>query len=79
MLPNGPVSSDRIRMITDSMFPFRREFMEVVGKSTVTGKYQLTLPKFVREFLRADNGDLMVFIKDHDQILVKRGTVKIEE
>ncbi|MGA8903913.1 MAG: AbrB/MazE/SpoVT family DNA-binding domain-containing protein [Candidatus Bathyarchaeia archaeon] len=40
--------------------------MEVVGKSTITGKYQLTLPKSVREFLRADNGDLIVFIKDHD-------------
>ena len=53
--------------------------MEVVGKSTVTGKYQLTLPKCVREFLRADNGDLIVFIKDHDKILVKRGTVKIEK
>lgn len=53
--------------------------MEVVGKSTITGKYQLTLPKSVREFLRADNGDLIVFIKDHGKILVKRGTVKIEE
>jgi AbrB family looped-hinge helix DNA binding protein len=53
--------------------------MEIVGKSTVTGKHQLTLPKSVREFLRADNGDLIVFIKEHDKILVKRGTVKIEE
>jgi AbrB family looped-hinge helix DNA binding protein len=66
-------------MTTYSMFPCRRDSMEVVGKSTITGKYQLTLPKFVREFLRADNGDLIVFIKDHDKILVKRGTVKIEE
>ena len=79
MLPRGPKLSDRIRMLTDSMFPVRRDSMEVVGKSTITGKYQLTLPKFVREFLRADNGDLIVFIKDHDKILVKRGTVKIEE
>lgn len=39
----------------------------------------MTLPKSVREFLRADNGDLIVFIKDRDKILVKRGTVKIEE
>ena len=39
----------------------------------------MTLPKFVREFLRADNGDLIVFIKDHNKIVVKRGTVKIEE
>jgi len=79
LLPKGSKRSDRIRMLTDSMLPVRRDSMEVVGKSTITGKYQLTLPKFVREFLRADNGDLIVFIKDHDKILVKRGTVKIEE
>lgn len=53
--------------------------MEVVGKSTITGKYQLTLPKFVREFLRADNGDLIVFIKDDDKILVKRAKVTIDD
>jgi len=52
--------------------------LEVVGKSTITGKYQLTLPKTVRELLKVDNGDLLVFIKDHDKIVVKRGTVKIE-
>ena len=53
--------------------------MEVVGKSSITGKYQLTLPKPVREFLRAKNGDLVVFLKDRDKIVIKRGTVKIEE
>jgi len=53
--------------------------MEVVGKSTITGRYQLTLPKHVREFLKAENGDLIVFVKDHDKIVVKRGTVQIEE
>jgi hypothetical protein len=79
LLPNGTLGSDRTCMTTDSMFPFRHDSMEVVGKSTITGKYQLTLPKFVREFLKADNGDLIVFVKDHDRILVKRGTVKIEE
>ena len=79
LLPNGPVASNRLPKTTYSMFPCRRDSMEVVGKSTITGKYQLTLPKFVREFLRANNGDLIVFIKDHDRILVKRGTVKIEE
>ena len=79
LLPNPPDGSNRVPMTTDSMFPCRPDSMEVVGKSTITGKYQLTLPKFVREFLRADNGDLIVFIKDNDKILVKRGTVKIEE
>jgi AbrB family looped-hinge helix DNA binding protein len=62
-----------------SMFPCRRGSLEVVGKSTITGRYQLTLPKRVREFLKAENGDLVVFLKNHDKILVKRGTVKIEE
>ena len=38
----------------------------------------MTLPKHVRAFLKADNGDLVVFIKDHDKIVVKRGKVKIE-
>jgi len=52
--------------------------MEVVGKSTITGRYQLTLPKRVREFLEAENGDLIVFLRDHDKILVKRGRVTVE-
>jgi len=65
--------------VLKSILPWGRDSLEVVGKSTITGKYQLTLPKPVRELLKADNGDLIVFIKDHDKILVKRGTVKIEE
>lgn len=79
MLPKGSVGSASIHMFTDSMFPCRRGSLEVVGKSTITGRYQLTLPKRVREFLKAENGDLVVFLKDHDKILVKRGIVKIEE
>jgi len=52
--------------------------LKVVGKSTITGKFQVTLPKSVREFLHAGNGDFIVFIKDNGTIKVKRGTVKIE-
>jgi AbrB family looped-hinge helix DNA binding protein len=61
------------------LFPWERDAMEIVGKTTITGKYQVTLPKSVREFLKADNGDFIVFFKDHDRIVVKRGTVKIED
>ena len=50
--------------------------MEIVGKSSISGRYQLTLPKRLREFLKIENGDLVVFLKDHDNILVKRGTVR---
>jgi AbrB family looped-hinge helix DNA binding protein len=81
-LPSSPDCvrvGDRCSMTLYSIFPCRCDSVQVVGKSTITGKYQLTLPKSVREFLRADNGDLIVFIRDHDQILVKRGVVKIEE
>jgi AbrB family looped-hinge helix DNA binding protein len=53
--------------------------LEVVGKSTITGKFQITLPKPVREFLDVDSGDFLVFVKDQDTITVKRGRVKIEE
>ena len=79
LLPYGIESSNRVPLFTYSTLPCGRDLLEVVGKATVTGKHQLTLPKFVREFLGAENGDLIVFIKDHDKILVKRGTVTIEE
>jgi len=52
--------------------------LEVVGKATITAKFQVTLPKPVREYLKAENGDFLVFVKDRDAIMVKRGRVKIE-
>jgi AbrB family looped-hinge helix DNA binding protein len=79
LLPTSSVAGDKLRLTTFSMIQCRRDSLEVLGKSTITGRYQLTLPKHVREFLKADNGDLVVFIKDHDKIVVKRGTVKIED
>jgi len=78
-LPKDAVGSDRMSIPMYSMFPCGRDSLEVIGKSTITGRYQLTLPKQVRELLKAENGDLVVFLKDHDRIMVKRGTVKIEE
>jgi AbrB family looped-hinge helix DNA binding protein len=51
--------------------------LEVVGRSTITRKFQVTLPKLVRELLEADHGDFLVFVKIDDTIVVKRGRVKI--
>jgi len=79
LLPVWSIAGYNPPFTMKSLFPCRRVSMEVVGKSTVTGRYQLTLPKHVREFLKAENGDLIVFVKDHDKIVVKRGTVQIEE
>lgn len=79
LLPWNSVVGYTLHFGKYSVFQCRRGSMEVLGKSTITGRFQLTLPKHVRELLRAENGDLIVFLKDHDAILVKRGTVKIEE
>ena len=79
MSPNNRSAGDTSHKALYSIIPCGRDSLEVVGKSTITGKYQLTLPKSVREFLKANNGDLIVFVKDHDRIIVKRGTVKVED
>jgi len=52
--------------------------MEFIGSSKLTGKFQTTIPKPVRGILKLDAGDLLVFVRDHDQILVKRGKVKVD-
>jgi AbrB family looped-hinge helix DNA binding protein len=50
-----------------------------VGTSRVTRKFQATVPKAVREHLSLDYGDLLVFLKEDDEIVLKKGTVKIEK
>jgi len=53
--------------------------LDLLGDSKITGKYQVTIPKMVRELLRLENGDLLVFVKEQDAILIKRGKVSIEK
>jgi len=53
--------------------------LDLVGDSKITGKYQVTIPKMVRELLQLENGDLLVFVKDQNAILIKRGKVSIEK
>ena len=79
VLPNDQTSGDKWRIYHESLLPCWRSSLEVVGRSAITGKFQVTLPKSVREFLKADNGDFLVFIKDYDTIVVKRGRVNIED
>jgi AbrB family looped-hinge helix DNA binding protein len=49
-----------------------------LGTSKVTRKFQATVPKAVREHLSLDDGDLLVFIKNHDEIVLKKGRVEID-
>ena len=53
--------------------------MKPLGTSKVTRKFQATVPKPVRKHLSLDNGDLLVFLKDHGEIVLKKGTVKIHQ
>jgi len=53
--------------------------MKHLGTSKVTGKSAITIPKPVREILKISNGDLVVFVMYNDQVVVKRGKVKIED
>jgi AbrB family looped-hinge helix DNA binding protein len=52
--------------------------LKKLGISKVTGKSSITIPKPVREILKINDGDLVVFIMSNDQIVVKRGKVQIE-
>ena len=52
--------------------------MNQLGCSKVTGRSIITVPKAVRELLKLSNGDLVVFVLSHGDIVVKRGKVKIE-
>ena len=53
--------------------------MDLLGDSKITGKYQVTIPKAVRKILKLRNGDLLVFVREHDVILIKRGKLSIEK
>ena len=55
-------NSDRMPMATLSCFLVG----VIIGSSLQV--QEKTLPKSLREFLRADNGDLILFIKEHDII-----------
>jgi AbrB family looped-hinge helix DNA binding protein len=53
--------------------------LDPVGTSKVTRKFQATVPKAVREHLNLDYGDLLVFLKEDKEIVVKKGRVKIDK
>jgi AbrB family looped-hinge helix DNA binding protein len=47
--------------------------------SRLTSKFQVTIPKTVRQLLRLNEGDLLVFVIGKNMILLKKGVVKVEE
>jgi len=52
--------------------------MKILGDSKVTEKFQATIPRVVRELLQLESGDRVVFLREHDQILVKKGKLEVQ-
>jgi len=53
--------------------------MKTLGDSKLSSKSQVTIPKIVRELLRVEAGDLVLFVKDNGNVLIKKGEVRIKD
>lgn len=53
--------------------------MKTLGDSKLSSKFQVTIPRTVRAFLKTEAGDLILFIKDDGNVLLKKGEVRIKE
>jgi AbrB family looped-hinge helix DNA binding protein len=51
--------------------------MKVLCDSKVTDKFQATIPKAARNLLELDSGDRVVFLLEHDHVVVKKGRVEV--
>lgn len=47
---------------------------EVLGTSTITRKFQLTMPKKAREKFGLDEGDLIMFIEENGRLFLAKST-----
>jgi AbrB family looped-hinge helix DNA binding protein len=56
-----------------------KETLEILGDSKLSRKFQITVPKDVRDILRLGTGDRLVFVAEKDRILVKRGELHVED
>jgi len=52
--------------------------MQQLGNSKVTRRFQVTVPKNVRNLLALGAGDLLVFLEYDGAVVVKRGRVRVE-
>lgn len=47
---------------------------EMLGMSTITYKFQVTIPKKVRERYNLKEGDTIVFVLENGELAVKKST-----
>jgi AbrB family looped-hinge helix DNA binding protein len=64
------------------MLPYSLEVgesgMKILGDSKLTGKFQATIPRVVRDLLELDLGDRVVFVLDNGRVLVRRGKLEVQ-
>lgn len=47
---------------------------EVLGMTTITYKYQVTIPKKLREKHQLEEGDTIMFVEEDGKIFLKKST-----
>ena len=47
---------------------------EILGMSTITYKFQVTIPKRVREKHRLKEGDTIMFVDEGDNVYIRKST-----
>ena len=47
------------------------EKKEILGMSKITYKYQITIPKRVREKYNLDEGDAILFVDENNRLYIK--------
>jgi len=52
--------------------------LKAIGDSKLSKKFQITVPKRVREILRLDSEDLVVFVAKKNDVVIRRGRVTIK-
>lgn len=52
----------------------KNEQREVLGTSTLTYKFQVTIPKKVREDFKLKEGDILVFLREDGRLTVRKAT-----
>lgn len=48
---------------------------KILGTSKITHKYQITIPKEVRNYYQFEQGDLIVFITEGDKLYIKTNKI----
>lgn len=47
---------------------------EILGMTTITYKYQVTIPKKLREKHKLEEGDTIIFVEEDGKVFLKKST-----